>query len=103
MIIGATNCPNIGQLDAFSSGRLTEDATDAIAEHISHCSRCVAALEQLSPSDTLIDAFRAQTLQSLPLGNADRIEQIIQAAKQLYDASTQSAGPLQCRHTACHR
>jgi len=91
MIIGATNCLVVGELEAFSSGCLTEDDADAIAAHLSHCSRCVAALEQLSPSDTLIDAFRAQTLQNLPLSNGDRIQQIIQAAKQLYDSSNQSA------------
>jgi predicted anti-sigma-YlaC factor YlaD len=84
MMNGAAKCPIAGQLEAFSSGCLTEDDADAIAEHLSHCSRCVAALDQMSPSDSLIDAFRAQRLQSLPPTDADRIQQIIQAAKQLY-------------------
>jgi anti-sigma factor RsiW len=87
MILGATNCLVVEQLEAYSSGRLTEDDAEAIAEHLSRCSRCVAALEQLSPSDTLIDAFRAQTLQSLPLSDADHIRQIIQAANELCDSS----------------
>ncbi len=91
-MIGATNCPMAGQLEAFSAGCVTEDEADSIAEHISHCSRCVSALEAMSPNDTVIDAFRAQTVQSLtlPPADADRVEQIIQAAKQLFDSSNQS-------------
>jgi anti-sigma factor RsiW len=92
MMIGTAKCPIARQLEAFSSGCLTDDDADVITEHLSHCSRCVAALEQFSPSDTIIDAFRAQTLQNQSLADAERVQQIIQAAKQFYGSRSQTEG-----------
>jgi hypothetical protein len=85
MMTVGTICPNVRELEAFSSGYLTEDDIDVIADHLSHCSHCLTVLEKLSPSDAIIEAFRAQrTVPSDLLVDTEQVQRIIQAAKQLY-------------------
>jgi TolB-like protein len=87
MMSAAVECLVASELEAFSLGRLAEAETDAIAEHLAHCARCVAALQQLSASDTLIDACRAQTIVAQAAQgpvDAELLQQIIEAAKQLH-------------------
>jgi hypothetical protein len=79
----AAECPNAKQLEAFSSGRLTDAEADAISKHIACCLCCVAALEQLSTNDALIDAVRAQKTATQTAADAEAIRQIIQAARRL--------------------
>ena len=77
-------CIDPRQLEAFSLGRIAEADASAIEEHLLHCSQCVAAVQQLSHRDTLVDAFRAQTIADKLPADVESLQKIIQSAKQLY-------------------
>src|SRR6516164_7682882 len=43
------DCPSHAELAAYASGKLTAIALESVAEHISRCSSCTAALNDLIP------------------------------------------------------
>ena len=53
------SCPEEADLERFASGKLSLSATDHIAEHLEHCSRCDAVLCRFDrDSDQLVEHLR---------------------------------------------
>jgi serine/threonine-protein kinase len=55
------DCPSDAELRDFRLGRLSEPELDAVADHVSSCSRCEAVLSELddqASGDSLIDGIR---------------------------------------------
>ena len=63
----ATTCPSAEQLEAYAVGRLSDDASDVIAEHLDTCDSCQASLATLdNAEDTLVSRLQhAQVVDSV--------------------------------------
>ena len=64
--MSAPNCPSREESVAYAAGRLPDDTSDRIADHIRGCPTCQAALVTLDDvDDTLIARLRARPPRAL--------------------------------------
>jgi hypothetical protein len=53
-------CPSREELLAFGLGRLNEAVADRVAQHLDECGVCQAAIEAVTPGDSLVKRLRQQ-------------------------------------------
>lgn len=83
-----TLCPSRHQLHDFTLGQVAEPFGLEVEEHLSHCSDCLATLDDLRPTDTLLEAVQVHELSLLKLPSDHAIQQVIQQLKHITAGET---------------
>ena len=82
----ATTCPSPEQLQGYAHGRLPDDTSELIAEHLDTCAECQAAIATLDDAeDTFVSALK-QPLASDPVVDESECDAAIARAAALVSA-----------------
>lgn len=68
-------CPTVDELKRFQLGDLPEAAGEAVQRHLANCRTCLASLQRLHPTDTLIESLREQ--KSFTIAEDDEVRGMI--------------------------
>jgi serine/threonine-protein kinase len=54
----ASSCPDVGELERFLVGQVTEADADRVEQHLGQCGACLKTMHALTGEDTLVQAMR---------------------------------------------
>ena len=72
----ATTCPKPERLEQFLLGKLDDETTAGLEEHLQECTPCGAALPSLAAEDSLVAAMKARAGIALPAGESALVEEL---------------------------
>src|SRR4051794_35784970 len=81
-MLPTTTCPDIHVLQQFAAGQVRALDIDPLAEHLIGCERCLALIQTLQPSDTLVEAIGGHATPEL-VADSPFVQQLINRLRQL--------------------